>query len=82
MEGSSTGASLAQDISGTEQQRDKRKKVAVIPANDMKEYSGKETRLHLFLIPTLDVETERSTRDGGRGPSLMSQAVLLAIFNL
>jgi len=56
--------------------------VAVIPANDMKEYSGKETRLHLFLIPTLDVETERSTRDGGRGPSLMSQAVLLAIFNL
>jgi ribosomal protein S9 len=58
MEGSSIGASLAQGISGTEQQRDKRKKVAVIPANDMKEYRGMEMRLHSFLIP----DTRRGDR--------------------
>jgi hypothetical protein len=51
MEGSSIGAGLAQSVSGTEQQRDKGKKVAVIPANNMMEYREMEMMLHSFLIP-------------------------------
>jgi hypothetical protein len=62
-EGSSLGAGLAQGISITAQQRDKREKLAVIPAR-VTEYTGMETKLHPFLISTLDVEIEVPETEG------------------
>jgi len=79
MEGGSGGTGLAQGISGTAQWRNRGQKVAVIAACVMNVCTGME--MEDPFIFNLDTRCgDRSNRDGGRGPSLMSQTVVLAIF--